>query len=243
VGVAAEALAFRLELVAQLPEVVDLAVEHDDVAAVGRMHRLVAGLREVDDGEPAEPQARLAFAPRRVLVRTPVLQAGDGVVEPHVAAAGEDRADDAAHQPPPMRIASSRAAFAAQVNSARARALALAPSAASRARSASADAIASRHAGTDPGGSSRPVSPSTTISGSPPLSDASTGSPHAIASTTLMPNASSPIEGCTNTSHCDSRSGRSACRTRPMKRTRSSSPAAAAARRSACASGPSPTTR
>src|SRR5581483_5664389 len=39
VGVAAEALAPRLEVVAQLPEVVDLAVEDDDVAAVGRVHR------------------------------------------------------------------------------------------------------------------------------------------------------------------------------------------------------------
>ena len=44
----------RRQRAAQLLEVVDLAVERDDETL--RLHRLMSGRREVDDGEPAEPE-------------------------------------------------------------------------------------------------------------------------------------------------------------------------------------------
>ena len=53
VGAGVKGMAGGLELGAQLAVVVDLAVVDDPVAAVGRAHRLVAGRREVEDGEPA----------------------------------------------------------------------------------------------------------------------------------------------------------------------------------------------
>ncbi len=47
----------RLDLGAQPTVVVDLAVEDDDVTAAVRSHRLVAGRRQVDDGQPAVDEA------------------------------------------------------------------------------------------------------------------------------------------------------------------------------------------
>src|SRR2546430_7103925 len=44
------------QLAAQLFEVVDLAVEHRHVTSGGRCHRLMAGGRQVDDRQPAEPE-------------------------------------------------------------------------------------------------------------------------------------------------------------------------------------------
>ena len=44
------------ELATQVLEVVDLAVEDDDVAGLGVGHRLLAPLAQVDDGEPAESE-------------------------------------------------------------------------------------------------------------------------------------------------------------------------------------------
>src|SRR5262249_52957194 len=155
--------------------------------------RLVPRFGQVDDREPSESQARFALAPGPLVVGPAMLEAVDRFGEAHLAARRQHRAGDPAHQAPPLKSDSSLAAFAAQVNSARARAGALSPLA--RRGSASEASIAARHAATEPGVRRCPVSPSTTISGKPPLSEASTGSPHAIASTTLMPKASSPIEG------------------------------------------------
>ena len=52
--------------------VVDLAVEHEHEAAVGRHHRLGAGRREVDDREAPEPErdTRFGFDPHSGVVRT-----------------------------------------------------------------------------------------------------------------------------------------------------------------------------
>ena len=67
------AMAHPLELGAQLEVVVDLAVVGDPDSAAGIDHRLVAGLREVEDLQPAAAQRRacriarlrLAGVPRR----------------------------------------------------------------------------------------------------------------------------------------------------------------------------------
>ena len=56
----AEDAAPSLEAVAQLPEVVDLAVEGDDVLAVGAEHRLRGCGGEIDDGEATVPEADAA---------------------------------------------------------------------------------------------------------------------------------------------------------------------------------------
>ena len=57
-GVAAGAKgdAHPLQLVPQLAEVIDLAVEDESVAAVRGQHRLVAGGRQIEDGQAAESQ-------------------------------------------------------------------------------------------------------------------------------------------------------------------------------------------
>ncbi len=52
-----EVEALRLEFRPQRVKVVDLAVEDDPQAPVGRRHRLVAERREVDDREPAVAEA------------------------------------------------------------------------------------------------------------------------------------------------------------------------------------------
>ena len=78
VGLRGERAAERLELDAQLPVVVDLAVEHEDVPAVGRRHRLVATRGEVDDRQAGLAEDHLA--PRDLpplqtdVVRPPVAQ-------------------------------------------------------------------------------------------------------------------------------------------------------------------------
>ena len=56
--------------------VVDLAVVDDDIAAVGRDHRLMAGRRQVDDRKPAvrERNAGLRVNPHACVVRSAVVQ-------------------------------------------------------------------------------------------------------------------------------------------------------------------------
>ena len=58
-------------------EIVDLAVERDDQAAVGRQHRLVPGRRQVEDGEAAVRQRDAGFgvAPDAVIVGAAMRQA------------------------------------------------------------------------------------------------------------------------------------------------------------------------
>lgn len=67
---AAKAGAFGFEFAAQLAEIINLAVEGDDEAAVGRGHRLMAGRRQIDDGKPAmgERDAGVRIAPEAVIV-------------------------------------------------------------------------------------------------------------------------------------------------------------------------------
>src|SRR6185312_776421 len=55
--------------------------------------------------------------------------------------------------------------------------------------------IASRHAWTSPGGSSKPVCPAAIVSGMPPMSLPSTGTPAACASTETRPKVSGAIDG------------------------------------------------
>ena len=60
IGTAVELVALALELGAELAEVVDLAVEHDDDAAVLVGHGLGAGLGEVEDRQAAEAEGDAA---------------------------------------------------------------------------------------------------------------------------------------------------------------------------------------
>ena len=87
--------------------------------------------------------------------------------------------------------------------------------------SASNSATAEANAAAFRGGTSRPVSPSTTASGFPPTSHATTGSPAAIASRIALENPSSR-EGWTKRSEARRRSGTSV--RLPTKRTDPSIP-------------------
>ena len=98
-------------------------------------------------------------------------------------------------------------------------------------------AIARTRASTSPGGTSSPVRPSSTISGSPPTALAITGRPRSIASRATIPKPS-PKEGTTTTS-ARSRTGSTGA-TRPRKVTASPSPSRMAVARSSCSSSPSP---
>ena len=116
VGAAAEGDALALEAGAEIAVVVDLAVEGDDAAAVGRSHRLVAGRRQVDDGQPAEAERD---AGRRVDAVAGVVGAavhegrghrGDVTTQRVLgAAAGSPQAAQAAHDvaPPAARRSTS----------------------------------------------------------------------------------------------------------------------------------------
>ena len=107
VGVAAEAVPARPERGPQAAEVVDLAVQDQDVAARGGGHRLAAGGREVDDGEPpvAERHAGPGVGPGPGVVGPAVAQrvrhgAGDA---PEVAAsAAAEKARYPAHRSSPV---------------------------------------------------------------------------------------------------------------------------------------------
>jgi len=91
---------------AQFAEIVDLAVVDDDVAPVGRMHRLGACRCQVDDGEPpvSEADARFRIAPGIGAVRASVgegvghgARGGGGIPVAHCISQFED-ARNAAHQ-------------------------------------------------------------------------------------------------------------------------------------------------
>ena len=74
VGVTAKGLAQRLEVPAQLGEVVDLAVEDDQVAAIVRPHGLVALDREIEDRQASMTQRHtgLGVEPDPCIVGAPV---------------------------------------------------------------------------------------------------------------------------------------------------------------------------
>ena len=75
---AAEAGAARAQLFAQFTEIVDLAVERQNMAAVGGHHWLVAGGAEVDDRQPSMGSgvAGIGIVPVAVVVGAPVDECG-----------------------------------------------------------------------------------------------------------------------------------------------------------------------
>ena len=54
-------MAGGLQLAADVAVIVDFAIERDDEAPVGRMHRLRATRTEIDDGEPALAERHADF--------------------------------------------------------------------------------------------------------------------------------------------------------------------------------------
>ncbi len=76
IGMAAEGPARRQKVGAQLLRVIELTIVVEDETAAGRHHRLPAGRREVDDGEPAlgKPKACVAIDPYIAFVGTAVDQ-------------------------------------------------------------------------------------------------------------------------------------------------------------------------
>jgi hypothetical protein len=73
----AEAVAEALQLAAQVVLVVDLAVEHQDIASAGRPHRLATGGGEVLDGQAPMQQGGLpahTIAPNIPIIGTAVVE-------------------------------------------------------------------------------------------------------------------------------------------------------------------------
>ncbi len=62
----------RLQLLTQLQVIVDLAIEDQNRVAILADHGLMAGRREIDDGEPAEPECRVVVGVYPPVVRTTV---------------------------------------------------------------------------------------------------------------------------------------------------------------------------
>ena len=71
VGVGGESVPAGLQIRAEIPIIVDLAVEHDPDRSVLVRERLMAP-REVDDAEPPHPEAHRAVYIDAVIIRTPV---------------------------------------------------------------------------------------------------------------------------------------------------------------------------
>ena len=95
IGVGLERVAGRLELRAQLAEVVDLTVEDDLHAPVLVAHRL-RSVREVDDRQAAKSQARVLGFEEALVVRTAMLlHAGHRFEQPSIGRSPEAR--DATH--------------------------------------------------------------------------------------------------------------------------------------------------
>ncbi len=63
-------MAESLQFLAQFDEVVDLAVEDDDVTSIAAQHRLVAGRRQIQDRKAAKPQGDVILREHAVIVRT-----------------------------------------------------------------------------------------------------------------------------------------------------------------------------
>ena len=102
VGARAKAGAGPEELLPELHEVVDLAVEHDPYRAVVVPHRLVAGGREVDDAESPVPEPDRPIGVDALAVRPSVRERRahpEQQVLPHRAGGIEvELAGDAAHE-------------------------------------------------------------------------------------------------------------------------------------------------
>jgi hypothetical protein len=68
VAVRPEAYASPFQFPPQVEVIVDLAVEHDRIAVIGREHRLVPA-RDVDDAQPTHAEAEVAFDQQTAVVR------------------------------------------------------------------------------------------------------------------------------------------------------------------------------
>src|SRR4051812_991653 len=101
-------------------------------------------------------------------------------------------------------------------------------------RRSTASATASANASADSSSTNSPVSPGFTVSSAPPRLSATTGRPHACASSGTIPKSSSPGSSATAARRYSERM--SSSETRPRKRV-----VAGALRSSAARSGPSPT--
>ena len=75
---AGEGLALRRKASAQLGEVVDFAVENDDIAAVRTLHRLMPQVRKVDDGQPVEAERGPVVAPYAAVIGAAMALPFDG---------------------------------------------------------------------------------------------------------------------------------------------------------------------
>jgi len=84
-----------LELLPQLFEIVDLSVVGEGEVTVG--HRLVAGWREVENGQAGMPQVHTGGSPDLLMVWTPVSQAPGHSLDDRGLGWITDDADDAAH--------------------------------------------------------------------------------------------------------------------------------------------------
>ncbi len=73
VGVGPEPAAHCLQLLADLPEIIDFPVEDDAPGPTGVEHRLVSRF-QVDDGKPPMPQDGILVPEHRLCVRPPVGQ-------------------------------------------------------------------------------------------------------------------------------------------------------------------------
>jgi hypothetical protein len=110
VAAGAEAMAERLERLAQRGVVVDLAVEGDDEAPVVALHRLVAA-GQVDDRQAAHAEAEVVLREDALVVRAAV---HDGVAHrahrrrTHGLTLAGVPAGDAAHQAAFLRRSSAR---------------------------------------------------------------------------------------------------------------------------------------
>src|SRR5438874_353903 len=205
VAAGGEPAAARLQLAAQVAEVVDLAVEDERDGAVLASHRLLAG-DEVDDRQTRHPERGLAVQIAAGVVGAAVLEALQHRVEDlAVAAARADPAGDAAHQRvaptgAPARLSrrsSTRPAVRSGTKSdARARPRRRRASRCSGSRSTRTSAAASAPSAP----TSTTAAPGPATSGSAPRSETITGAPHAIASTAGSPKPSSS-EGSTKAAH------------------------------------------
>jgi hypothetical protein len=82
IGVAVEAVTFRLQFDSQLAEIVDGTIEDNADRLVGRKHRLVSGLAQIKDGETPVSEYRVIPNLQSFAVGTPPGQGGHHL--PHV---------------------------------------------------------------------------------------------------------------------------------------------------------------
>jgi hypothetical protein len=79
---AAQPDAAGVQPLGQLRDVVDLAVEDQHEPAVRGLHRLAAGRRGVDDGQPPEAQGQVLIGVESLVIGTAVRDAHGGTADP-----------------------------------------------------------------------------------------------------------------------------------------------------------------